>query len=127
VFHTNGIGGGTFEQYVDQGLLAGALDLSLFELANYLYGTNLGVDRLEAIGKRGIPYVVAPGGVHFFGWYGSLETAPPQLRGRNKMLWHNPLAFTVEMKTDEMVFVAEVALHIKRHLHKKSGFCTKSR
>jgi hypothetical protein len=33
----------------------------------------------------------------------------------------------VEMKTDEMVFVAEVALHIKRHLHKKSGFCTKSR
>ena len=117
VFHTNGIGGGAFEEYVEQGLLAGALDLSLFELASHLYGTNTGIDRLEAISKRGIPQVVAPGGMHFFAWYGSLETAPPQLRGR-KILWHNPLAFAVEMKTDEMVFVAEV---MARKLNNAAG------
>jgi uncharacterized protein (UPF0261 family) len=117
VFHTNGIGGGAFEEYVEQGLLAGALDLSLFELANHLYGTNSGIDRLEAMGKRGIPQVVAPGGMHFFGYYGSLEIVPPQLRDR-KILWHNPLAFTMEMKTDEMVFVAEA---MARKLNNAAG------
>jgi len=117
VFHTNGIGGGAFEEYVEQGLLAGALDLSPFELANYLYGTNTGIDRLEAMGKRGIPQVVGPGGMHIFGYYGSLETAPARLRGR-KILWHNPLAFAVEMKTDEMVFVAEV---MARKLNNAAG------
>jgi uncharacterized protein (UPF0261 family) len=117
VFHTNGIGGGAFEEYVEQGLLAGALDISTFELANYLYGTNTGVDRLEAMSKRGIPQVVAPGGIHIFGWYGSLETAPPQLRGR-KIVWHNPLAFSAEMTIDEMVYVAEV---MARKLNNAAG------
>jgi uncharacterized protein (UPF0261 family) len=117
VFHTNGIGGGAFEEYVEQGMLAGALDLSTFELANYLYGTNTGIDRLEAMSKRSIPQVVGPGGMHIFGYYGSLETAPPQLRGR-KTIWHNPLAFAAEMTIDEMVFVAEV---MARKLNNAAG------
>jgi uncharacterized protein (UPF0261 family) len=114
VFHTNGIGGGTFEQYVEQGLLAGALDFSLFEVANYLCGTNLGIDRLEAIGKTRIPYIVAPGAVHWASWYGPAETVPPQLKDRISF-WHNPLTATIAMTSDEVVLVAEV---IARKLNK---------
>jgi uncharacterized protein (UPF0261 family) len=117
VFHANGIGGGAFEEYVEQGLLAGALDLSLFELACYPYGTNSGVDRLQAISKTGIPQVVAPGATHWLGWYGSLEVVPPRFRDR-ELFWHNPLTVGVRMTIDEMVYVAEV---MARKLNKAAG------
>ncbi len=117
VFHTNGIGGATFEEYVEQGLLAGALDFSFFELTNYLYGTNLGVDRLEAIGKRAIPHVVAPGAANWFSWYGPPETIPPRFKERT-LSWHNPLTVGMTMTSDEMVSVAEV---MARKLNKALG------
>ena len=117
VFHTNGIGGGTFEEYVEQGLLAGALDFSFFELTNYLYGTNLGIDRLEAIGKRAIPHVVAPGAANWFSWYGPPETIPPRFKERT-LSWHNPLTVGMAMTSDEMVSVAEV---MARKLNKAVG------
>jgi uncharacterized protein (UPF0261 family) len=117
VFHSNGIGGGTFEQYVEQGLLAGALDLSLFELACYLCGTNSGVDRLEAISKTGIPQVVAPGAAHWMGWYGPPEVVPPRFKDR-ELFWHNPLTVGVRMTAGEMVYVAEV---MARKLNKAAG------
>jgi len=117
VFHTNGIGGGTFEEYVEQGLLAGALDFSFFELTNYLYGTNLGIDRLEAIGKRAIPHVVAPGAANWFSWYGPPETIPPRFKERT-LSWHNPLTVGMTMTSEEMVSVAEV---MARKLNKALG------
>jgi len=117
VFHGNGIGGGAFEAYVEQGLLAGALDLSLFELANYLYGTNGGIDRLEAISKRAIPQVVAPGTVNWMSWYGPPETIPPRLMDRITFL-HNPLTASMAMNVDEVVLVAET---MARKLNKAAG------
>ncbi len=117
VFHTNGIGGHAFEQYVEQGLLAGALDLSFFELANYLYKTNEGVNRLEAISKMEIPQVIAPGAVHWVGWYGSPEIIPPRFSDR-ELHWHNPLTFGVRLSADEMVFIAEV---MAEKLNKAAG------
>ena len=117
VFHTNGIGGGTFEQYVEQGLLAGALDLSLFELANYQYGTNLGIDRLEAMSKRSIPQVVAPGAANWISWYGPPETIPPQFKDR-VTFWHNPLTASIAITSDEVVVVAEA---MARKLNKAAG------
>jgi uncharacterized protein (UPF0261 family) len=117
VFHTNGIGGGTFEQYVEQGLLAGALDFSFFELANYLYGTNAAVDRLEAISKRAIPHVVAPGAANWLSWYGPPETIPPRFKDRITF-WHNPLTASIGLTIDEAALVAET---IARKLNKAAG------
>jgi uncharacterized protein (UPF0261 family) len=117
VFHANGIGGGAFEQYVEQGLLAGALDFAFFELTNQLYGTNLGMDRLEAIGKRGIPQVVAPGAAHWLSWYGPPETIPSRFKDRI-LVWHNPLTVGIPMTTDELVLVAET---MARKLNKAVG------
>jgi uncharacterized protein (UPF0261 family) len=107
VFHTNGIGGKTFEDFVEQGLLAGALDLSLAELGNYLCGGHPAVDRLEAIGKRALPQVVAPGAVNWFSWFGSLETLPAEYRDR-KMYMHNPLVMEVKTSKEEMAVMGEV-------------------
>ncbi len=107
VFHTNGIGGNTFEQFVEQGLLAGALDLSMAELANHLCGGHAAVDRLEAIGKRALPQVVAPGALNWFSWFGSLETVPAKYSRRKKYM-HNPLVWEVKTSKKEMAAMGEL-------------------
>jgi uncharacterized protein (UPF0261 family) len=117
VFHTNGIGGKTFEEFVEQGLLAGALDLSLAELGNYLCGGHPAVDRLEAIGKRALPQVVAPGAVNWFSWFGSLETIPAEYRHRKKYM-HNPLVMELKTSKEEMAAIGEV---IARKLNRALG------
>ena len=107
VFHTNGVGGRTFEQFVEQGLLAGALDFSLAELANYLCGGHAAVDRLEAIGKRALPQVVAPGALNWFSWFGSLETVPAKYSDRKKYM-HNSLVMELKTSKEEMATIGEV-------------------
>ncbi len=71
VFHTNGVGGGTFEKFVAQGQFEGVLDLSQQELMSFICGGNNGVDRLEAMSSVPTPHVVAPGGTDWFCWFGS--------------------------------------------------------
>lgn len=116
VFHANGVGGKTFEQFVEQGLLDGALDLCIFELVNHLCGGILAVeDRLEAIGKRAIPLVFTPG-VLWFAW-GPAESLPPQFRNR-KIHPHNPFVTNVEATKDELIMVAEV---VAQRLNKALG------
>jgi uncharacterized protein (UPF0261 family) len=101
MFHTIGIGGKSYEELVRQGAFAGALDLSMFELANYLCGGHGAAERLEAIGERAMPVVVAPGSLNYFGWWQPLETLPPQYRDR-KVRMHNPIAAQIKASADEM-------------------------
>lgn len=107
VFHTNGFGGITFEQFVEQGLFAGALDLSLQELMSYLCGGQNAVDRLTAIGKRAMPQVVAPGAIDWFCWFESLETLPAQYRGRT-MHMHNPRIAELKTNKEEKAELGEM-------------------
>jgi uncharacterized protein (UPF0261 family) len=101
MFHTIGVGGKSYEELVKQGAFSGALDLSMFELANYLCGGHGAADRLGAIGERAMPVVVAPGSLNYFGWWQPLETLPAQYRGR-KVHMHNPIAAQIETSADEM-------------------------
>ncbi len=91
VFHI-GAGGRNLEPLIDEGLIAGVLDLCLMELTGYLCRTawDGGPHRLEAAGRKGIPQVVAPGGIDFVCWGGPPETLPPRLRNR-PMHVHNPM------------------------------------
>jgi uncharacterized protein (UPF0261 family) len=91
VFHTQGPGGRDFERLIDEGVITAALDLSLVEIMDHLYGGFSGVEpkRLEAAGRKGIPQVVTPGNTCFLCITGTPETAPPYLKGRNMHL-HNP-------------------------------------
>ncbi len=107
VFHTNGIGGSTYEEFVEQGLLDGALDFSISELVTHLcIGDLLGVaNRLEAAGKRPFPQVVSVGVANWIAW-GPLETLPPEFRNRKTFL-HNPSTSGIELTKDEIALVGK--------------------
>ena len=62
-FHANGVGGRAMEEMVEQGMVAGVMDLSLREIACEFYGGFCGgaKGRLTAAGRARIPQVIAPG------------------------------------------------------------------
>ena len=66
-FHGVGVGGRTFEEWVDTGMFAGVLDVTPHDINNFLFN---GIsapwpDRLETAARKNIPQVVAPGGLDF--------------------------------------------------------------
>jgi uncharacterized protein (UPF0261 family) len=98
-----GAGGRNLEPLIEEGLIAGVLDLCLMELACYLLNCSLwngGPNRLEAAGRKGIPQVVAPGAIDFVCWAGTPETLPPRFRNR-PMHMHNPNDTVVMATTKE--------------------------
>lgn len=90
VFHATGAGGRAMEKLATEGLLAGVLDLTTTELADDLVGGVLsaGPDRLEAVGRVGIPQVVSVGALDMVN-FGPVDTVPSQFEGRT-FFEHNP-------------------------------------
>lgn len=120
VFHTIGIGGRFFEELIEQGALAGVLDLSTHEVMEELYGgANLGAgrDRMEAAGRKGIPQVVSPGCMNWFAWGGSMETLPPHLKNRKKRI-HSGFSIPIKASREEM---AEAGKVVAEKLNKAIG------
>ena len=91
-FHANGTGGMAMEDLVEQGILSGVVDFALHEFADNLYNGYcgaIGPERLESAGKRGIPQVVVPGGLDCIVLeFNSLETMPPNVKGR-QVFWYD--------------------------------------
>jgi uncharacterized protein (UPF0261 family) len=77
VFHATGTGGQSFEALATGGYLVGALDATTTELADELVGGVLsaGPDRLEAVGRAGIPQVVSLGALDMVN-FGPRDTVP---------------------------------------------------
>jgi uncharacterized protein (UPF0261 family) len=90
VFHATGTGGQSFEALAADRYLAGALDVTTTELADELVGGVLsaGPDRLEAVGRSGIPQVVSLGALDMVN-FGPQETVPERFAARNLYV-HNP-------------------------------------
>lgn len=82
-FHAVGSGGQTLESLVDEGLIAGVLDITTTELADELVGGVLsaGPTRLTAAGRRGVPQVVSVGACDMVNFH-AIETVPEKFRGR---------------------------------------------
>jgi uncharacterized protein (UPF0261 family) len=89
VFHATGNGGQTLESLVDEGLIAGVLDITTTELADELVGGFLtaGPQRLTAAARAGIPQVVSVGAVDMVNFYAP-ESVPEKFQGR-KFYQHN--------------------------------------
>jgi uncharacterized protein (UPF0261 family) len=102
VFHTSGLGGLTLEQLIDEGLIAAALDLCLFDLGCQVTGSTFGVgpNRLEAAARKGIPLIAAPGGTDFIAWPVPPEEMPAQYRDR-LLRMHNPNTTGVPLSKEE--------------------------
>jgi uncharacterized protein (UPF0261 family) len=97
VFHATGNGGQAMESLIDEGLIAGVLDITTTELADELVGGVLsaGPDRLTAAGRRGVPQVISVGALDMvnFGGYKSGAELPDGANDRfreRKFYKHNP-------------------------------------
>ena len=83
MFHATGNGGQAMESLIDEGLIAGVLDITTTELADELVGGFLtaGPERLTAAGRAGIPQVVSTGAVDMVNFYAP-ESVPAQFADR---------------------------------------------
>jgi uncharacterized protein (UPF0261 family) len=114
VFHATGTGGQSFEALAAGGFLAGALDATTTELADDLVGGVLsaGPDRLEAVGRAGIPQVVSLGALDMVN-FGPRDTVPPRFAERNLYV-HNPTVTLMRTTPEEN---AELGRRIARKLN----------
>jgi uncharacterized protein (UPF0261 family) len=107
VFHATGNGGQAMESLIEEGLIAGVLDITTTELADELVGGVLsaGPTRLTAAGRKGIPQVISVGALDMVN-FGPPETVPEKFRGR-LFYQHNPTITLMRTTTDENRRVGE--------------------
>ncbi len=101
VFHATGTGGQAMESLIEDGLIAGVLDITTTELADELVGGVLtaGPDRLTAAGRKGIPQVISVGATDMVN-FGPPETVPEKFKGR-KFYQHNPTVTLMRTTVEE--------------------------
>lgn len=101
VFHATGSGGQTLESLIDEGWIAGVLDITTTELADLLCGGVLsaGPSRLTAAARHGIPQLVSVGATDMVNFWAP-ETIPAQFRSR-KFHRHNDHVTLMRTTVDE--------------------------
>ena len=101
IFHSNGVGGPAMEELAAEGQFVGVVDFTTNEVYDPLVGGihDGGVDRLEVVGRLGLPQVVVPGCIDFSVW--NAGTVPAALKDRPKYD-HNPEYVLVRATGDEM-------------------------
>src|SRR5450755_4199649 len=90
VFHATGTGGQAMEKLLDDGYLAGLLDITTTEVCDHLFGGVLPCteDRFGAVARTRAPYIGSCGALDMVN-FGAPETVPERYRGR-KFYPHNP-------------------------------------
>jgi uncharacterized protein (UPF0261 family) len=101
VFHATGNGGQAMESLIDDGLIAGVLDITTTELADELVGGILsaGPDRLTAAGRRGVPQVVSVGATDMVN-FGPPADVPSRFADR-LFYEHNPTVTLMRTTVEE--------------------------
>jgi len=101
VFHATGSGGRMMESMIEEGLIAGCLDMTTTELADEVCGGRLsaGPHRCLAASQAGIPTVLVPGCVDMAN-FGALDTVPEQYQDRNLYRW-NPSGTLLRTNVEE--------------------------
>ncbi len=120
VNHSTGSGGHSMEEMIEDGLIKGLLDITTHELVDERFGGVLsaGKDRLTAAARKGIPQVLAPGGLEIIN-FGPKDTIPKEhmdqvgLPGKGLYV-HNTTVTCIGTSPDE---IREVASEISRKLN----------
>jgi len=101
VFHANGTGGRSFESFIRQGLVASAIDVTISEVTDELFGGlwPAGPDRLTAASNAGVPQVVAPGAIDMI-CLGPPASLPDEFRARTYQA-HNDLVTLIRTTPEE--------------------------
>jgi uncharacterized protein (UPF0261 family) len=118
VFHATGTGGQSMEALARGGFFAGVLDITTTELADELAGGvfSAGPDRLEAVGRQGLPQVVSLGALDMVN-FGPIDTVPEKYRQRN-LNKHNATVTLMRTTPEEC---AELGRIIARKLNEAKG------
>ncbi len=100
VFHATGSGGRSMEQLIDQGDVAGVLDITTTEICDLVVGGFLsaGEERLDSIVRTKLPYVGSCGALDMANFWGP-ESVPSQFKGRN--FYHHNAQVTLMRATPE--------------------------
>ena len=108
VFHATGTGGRTMEALIEEGHIAGVLDITTTEWADEVCGGVLsaGPNRLEAAGKVGIPQVVVPGCIDMCNFWG-MDTVPEKYKDRLFYQW-NPQVNLMRTTPEENAKIGEI-------------------
>jgi uncharacterized protein (UPF0261 family) len=108
VFHATGSGGRTMESLIEDGFIAGSLDITTTELADHVCGGVLsaGPERGLAASRAGIPAVIVPGCVDMANFW-SLETVPEAYRDRNLFSW-NPQVTLMRTNVAENIAIGHL-------------------
>lgn len=122
--HAVGSGGQSMEELVSDGYITGMLDITTHEIVDFMFGGVLsaGPDRLTAAGEKGIPQVVAPGGLDVIN-FTTPESVPKHYEkeldkpGRVIKV-HNPTVTVVGTSLDEAY---QIAIHMAQKLNKAKG------
>jgi uncharacterized protein (UPF0261 family) len=107
VFHATGTGGQSMEKLAESGLVAGMIDVTTTEVADFLVG---GVfpctdDRFGAVARTKLPYVGSVGAVDMVN-FGARESVPANF-GERKLYVHNPQVTLMRTTPDENVAIGE--------------------
>jgi uncharacterized protein (UPF0261 family) len=100
VFHATGSGGQAMESLIEDGYIAGVLDITTTELADELAGGVLsaGPLRLEAAGLKGLPQVVCPGAIDMVN-FGPMDSVPQ--KHQNRLLYRHNANVTLMRTTPQ--------------------------
>lgn len=122
--HAVGSGGRSMEELIRDGYIMGILDITTHEIADFMLGGVLsaGPDRLTAAGERGIPQVVAPGGLDLIN-FGPKDTVPERLLNETDqpgrgLYVHNPMVTCIGVSTEETYRIGE---HMAQKLNAAQG------
>lgn len=118
VFHATGTGGRAMEGLIEDGYIAGVLDVTTTELADELVGGILsaGPTRLTAAGRKGVPQVVSIGAIDMVN-FGPRSTVPAKFEGR-KLYQHNAAVTLMRTTPAEN---AELGARIAQRLNEARG------
>jgi len=106
IFHSVSMQGGIMERLIEEGKVAGVLDLCPQELLSETAGGHCcSPGRMEAAAWKGIPQIVGPGGLGFFP-SGPLKDLPEKFKGRFTFS-HNEIASGIQATTEEMAELAK--------------------
>lgn len=90
VFHATGLGGSIMEKLIEQGQIAGVMDVTLPEFSNPILGGAYPENpkRLKTAGRKGLPQIIVPGGFDMI-MHVAHTPVPEKFMNRQQYL-HNP-------------------------------------
>ncbi|MGO9645928.1 MAG: Tm-1-like ATP-binding domain-containing protein [Candidatus Bathyarchaeia archaeon] len=122
IFHSSGACTSAMEDLIEQGVIDGVLDLTTHDFLGEIFPQELmppvTPGRLANAAKRGIPLVVAPGGLSMF-VMGPYEEVTEEFK-RRPLLKHNPSYTEVRLTLNELLTVAK---SMAERLNATTGYC----